>query len=600
MNRSVYLLIFLILISLFGFPAKGQSGDRQNDSILNARLIEINQLIGRKTDSAISLLDADIEAYRSENQQFNIARTLSMKSWALVFTGRYEDGIRIGQEAFTIQQKIQDTSGTAQTLNRLGILNLQFERYRDAIGYMRRSLSIFEELRDSLNIDMVLNNIGVSYSEMNLADSALYYYQQSLSIRERISIPHWIAFQHYNIAEVYMKLENTDSAGYHYLRSENIFLNESQRKEVPAMVLQGIGRYYNAVNQTELGTNYLKRGLALAEEREHQILILEGRESLAKALYSQESYKEAYEMLDAWQDLKSELDSVNRAEKVAEMEGQFQSAQDKIAIAELETEKLKAERSAQSFKIIVIALSLSILLALLLLWVLFNRKRQKQKLKESDLHTKIAELKLQALKAQMNPHFIFNCINTTQNFVLNQQQEEAYEYLAKFARLLRLVLENSDNVFISLEEEVQMISLYLELEAIRFDNSFSFQIDLDSDLQEGVYLIPGMIIQPIVENALLHGIVNRKMAGGQISISFTLNQDRISCVVEDNGVGRAEAQRIKEKKALHYQSKALPNIKNRMAILEAQVSIPTRLEIEDLFEAERSSGTRVTVSFPFK
>jgi hypothetical protein len=600
MQSPVKFLIPFLLLLLSVTPARSQSGDTANDSLVTEKLKAINQLIGIKNDSAIALLDAAIAQYQIDNNQFGAARTQSLKAWAFVFAGRYEDGIRIGQEAFLVQQQISDSLGMAKTLNRLGILNLQFERYNDAARYLTRALSMFEALQDSLSIDMVLNNIGVNYSSQQKIDSALVYYKASLALRNRISSPHWIAYQHYNIGEAFGKLGNTDSAGYHLLTAERIFLEKSERQIVPPMVLLEIGRHYIDINRRNKGIKYLRQGLTLSEEREQQELILEGREALARVLYEQKEYQEAYNMLDAWQSLKTALDSINRAEKVAEMEGKFQSAQDQIAIAQLEAEKLKAEQRAQRLRLLAVGLIATIVLASLVLWILYNRKQQKQQLKESDLHTKIAEVKLQALKAQMNPHFVFNCINTTQNFVLNQQQAEAYEYLSKFAKLLRLVLENSEDVFISLEEELQIISLYLDLEAIRFDNSFSYQIEVDNKLQEGVYLIPGMVIQPLVENALLHGIVNRKKEGGHISISFTLHQDLIACVVEDNGVGRAAAKRIKAKKAIHYQSKALPNIQSRIAILEQQAKLPTQLEFEDLYSGDTPAGTRATISFPYK
>jgi hypothetical protein len=600
MQSTIRFLLLFLLLLFSGTPASSQANDPTRDSLVIESLTAINQLIGIKNDSAIALMDSAIEAHRMNNYPFGVARTQSLKSWAGVFSGRYEEGIRIGQEAFLIQQEIKDTSGMAETLNRLGVLNMKFERIDDATGYFTQSLSIFEKLQDSLRIDMVVNNIGVSYLYQQKYDSALFYYKKSLAIRNRISSPYWIAYQHYNIGEAFALAGNTDSAGYHLLTAESIFLEKDEGRGVPPMVLLEIGKYYIDINQKNAGISYLRKGLALSEEREQQGLILAGRESLARVLYEQQAYQEAYDMLDAWQTLKAELDSINSAERVAEMEGKFKSAQQEIAIAQLETDKLKAEKSAQRSQLIALGLGATMVLALFVLWALYNRKQQKQRLKESDLHTKIAEVKLQALKAQMNPHFVFNCINTTQNFVMNQQQAEAYEYLAKFARLLRLVLENSDEVFTSLEEEIQIISLYLELEAIRFDHNFTYQIDVEPALEGGIYLIPSMLIQPLVENALLHGIVNRKKEGGRISISFTLHQDVISCVVEDNGIGRAAAKRIKAQKAIHYQSKALPNIQSRIAILEQQIKLPTQLEFEDLYREGIPAGTRVKVSFPYK
>ncbi|MEO0405090.1 MAG: histidine kinase, partial [Bacteroidota bacterium] len=217
---------------------------------------------------------------------------------------------------------------------------------------------------------------------------------------------------------------------------------------------------------------------------------------------------------------------------------------------------------------------------------------------EAQIKANLAESKLVALKSQMNPHFVFNCINTTQNFVLNSRKEMAYEYLASFAKLLRLILDKSEQIFVSLENEIEQLGLYLKLESTRFEGAFEYEITLDQELESGVFEIPGMIVQPIVENAILHGLVNRKDKGGMLRISFLKKGQTIVCEVEDNGIGRAEAKKIKTSKEVHYQSTAIPNIQRRLELLQESIDVEIQYNTTDLFAEGKSSGTLVKVVLP--
>ena len=564
------------------------------------KLDSIKPLIGGRTDSAITLLDEAIEYYQLTNDSFSLGRTISLKFWAFMFTGQYEEGLELGHKAHQIQETQKDSIGIALTLNRIGLLNLKFARYDEAIAYMNQSLNLFVLFNDTQHIDMIYNNLGTVYSDQHKSDSAILFFKKSLKLRKQFARPYWLAYQYFNIGESYGDLENYDSATVYLNKAEYTFLHKSKKKKIPPMVLLGIGELHMNKGNRELGFDYLERGLAKSIEWQQKALILEGRKLLAKRYYQNKQFQKAYEMHDEWQQLKAQLDSTNRATRIAEMEDKFQTAQKEKEIAQLSTEKLKAEKRAQFANILIVAFFILVTLIALAIWWIYQRNKNRQKIKEADLNARLSEVKLQALKSQMNPHFVFNCINTTQHFVMHSQQVEAYEYLSKFARLLRMVLENSDATFIPLEDEIEQIRLYLELESIRFNNHFNFTIELDEPLQNGVYLIPGMMLQPLIENAVLHGLVNRTEPGGKLTITFSLVSDCIKCIITDNGIGRDAAMKIKANKAIHYQSKALPNIQSRIQILQEEMQHELALNITDLYENDKAAGTRVSILFPFK
>lgn len=225
------------------------------------------------------------------------------------------------------------------------------------------------------------------------------------------------------------------------------------------------------------------------------------------------------------------------------------------------------------------------------------RKEEKEK---SELNRKIAEFRLTALRAQMNPHFIFNALYSIQHFITTNEKEAAINYLAKFASLIRLILEKSDKNEIQLSEEVKMLDLYLDLEKLRFDNKFEYAIQVDQAIHEEDTAIPYLLIQPFVENAVIHG-VGYKKGNGLISIKFLPcdDENHLLCIVEDNGVGREEAERLKKPSPIKSQSLGLKVNNERLEILNPNKIKDTSVKITDLTnEKGDPAGTRVEIRIP--
>jgi LytS/YehU family sensor histidine kinase len=183
---------------------------------------------------------------------------------------------------------------------------------------------------------------------------------------------------------------------------------------------------------------------------------------------------------------------------------------------------------------------------------------------------------------------------------MSMQKEKAYEYLSNFAQLLRLVLENSNKSFLPLEDEIRQLKLYIELEETRFIDKFNYSFDIDPELSHGVFEIPGMVLQPLVENAIVHGLSNRKGDGGMLSVKMMPGQNVVFCEITDNGVGRAQAAFIKSLQNVAHESAAMHNISQRLEILQAGNNPEINIEIIDLFDQDTPAGTLVRVMLPYK
>ena len=239
-----------------------------------------------------------------------------------------------------------------------------------------------------------------------------------------------------------------------------------------------------------------------------------------------------------------------------------------------------------------------------LIWLLFHfrvsmiRKKEAEK---SATAAKIAELEQMALRSQMNPHFIFNCLNSIQLYVMDKDTRGANEFITNFSRLIRHTLDISAKPRVSLHEEVNYISTYLELEKRRFEGKFVYTIFVDPDIDRQECTIPPMILQPYIENSIIHGVGQRQDEKGRIRISMEAGPDHIICMIEDNGVGRKLAAQYKGRNLVQYQSRGMEMTAKRINMLNIMNKFPILITIEDLEDHDhKPAGTRVMIHFPLQ
>lgn len=217
-----------------------------------------------------------------------------------------------------------------------------------------------------------------------------------------------------------------------------------------------------------------------------------------------------------------------------------------------------------------------------------------------EIEKQLFDLEQKALQLQMNPHFIFNSLNSIQSFIVNNDSDKATLYLAKFAQLMRLILANSREQFVPVKDEIKVLTYYMDIENLRFDNKFDFKIVVDPGIDDDFVGIPPMIIQPYVENAILHGIIH-KTGKGNISIILSLQEENILCTVEDDGVGREKAMEIKNNSGLKHKSRGMLITKERLEILSKQIKGQISVNVLDLKDENGiASGTKVEIIIPFK
>ncbi|MBA4303769.1 MAG: hypothetical protein C0424_06045 [Sphingobacteriaceae bacterium] len=233
---------------------------------------------------------------------------------------------------------------------------------------------------------------------------------------------------------------------------------------------------------------------------------------------------------------------------------------------------------------------------------LLSRSYNKRKTKNKLLEEALASSKLTAMKAQMNPHFLYNVLNSIQGLIYANKKEEAADYLSKFSDLMRLTLNFSDKQWHEISEEISALHLYLQLEAGRFESDFSFDVRIDDATRRENPLVPSMLIQPYVENAIKHGLLH-KNGPKRLTVDFSMHAsvNRIIISIEDNGIGRKQSAVLAEKRAKSHRSFATQSLQSRLQILNQLLSEPVEVEILDKKNDQmQATGTVVIIRLPFK
>lgn len=226
------------------------------------------------------------------------------------------------------------------------------------------------------------------------------------------------------------------------------------------------------------------------------------------------------------------------------------------------------------------------------------RKRIQNIRRESNFKTKIVETEMMALRAQMNPHFIFNCMNIIDGLITDNRKEDAQDFLQKFSKLIRLVLENSQYQQVPLQQDLEALTLYTELEAIRCNHHFTCHFDVDERLIEDDYKIPPLLLQPYIENAIVHGLRNKENEPGRLLISIKKDNDKIIATIIDNGIGRKKATQLNEENKKPHDHLGMKVTGRRISLLQMMNDGKVEIYINDI-ENQNETGTCVTIILPY-
>ncbi len=481
--------------------------------------------------------------------------------------------------------------------NTIGVVFTRMGDKKKAMEYYQYSLSIRKKLKDSLSIANMLNNIGLLYADENKLDTALKYYGEALRIEQKAGDSLSMAETMFNSWEILIKKKQYEKAAPYFDTLKSFFSFLPTRSKIIA--LQNETGIWFALDKPDKALTYIRQAKALLDKS--KLISLESKNYLLLSDYyaMKSDYNKAYQYQKKYIKINDSIMNSEVASRLAEMQTRYETEkkEKKIAILEIDKQLSLAEAEKQrSMKIIYLTVSLVIIL---LLGFFIFEIRNRDKRKQQQLEKRNLENEQKLLRAQMNPHFIFNSLNTVQSFISANDSFKAMTFLSKFGKLLRSILENSRENLITLDNELEALQLYIDLEKQKAGNRFDYQINVDKKPDSENILIPPLIIQPYVENAIKHGLKSINN-GGLLNIDIYKQDKHLKIIITDNGIGRQKAGKATDTTKGHHKSLGMKLTAERLKNTGKALGGKASWQIIDLFNKEgEPAGTKVILLIPF-
>lgn len=452
---------------------------------------------------------------KGDPSTYGIGMANSLTNIGLVYKNisQYERALEYYQRALEKNEAIENPSGIAAILgNMASVYDLQ-DQPQESIRLLQRALAINEKIENPRGIASDLANLAAAHNQLKQHGQALQYVTRAISMYDASEDRHYQASTRIVAADIYLDLSDKDLAEQKITNNERFAIAE----------------------------NYLQHTLRTAREIEVVHLERNAAGALARLYEKKKDYASAFEALTNYLRLSDSVMNDEKRLDIAKKEAAFEFEKREL-LQKAETDKQMAFAAAAvgRHKTIRNAIAVSgvvILISAVSGLALYKRKRDADILrKEADLNAQIIDTEMKALRSQMNPHFIFNSLNSIRYYASVNEPKLADEYLVKFATLMRQVFDNSDQKKVPLADDLLALELYMQLEAFRLNNKFTYKISIDPDIDPENILIPPLLMQPFVENSIWHGLIPKEGAGN-ITIAISSKDEMLYCLIEDDGIG---------------------------------------------------------------
>lgn len=500
-------------------------------------------------------------------------------------------------KALDIARSIDNPSGIikyniAVSQNSIGNIYLVLEQYELAIRQFQKSLIIEKESGNQLGMAINYQNIGFAYEAQGELDNALRNYNLSLDYNNKIDSELGRVICYNSIGKIYIKQKQ--------FREARVIIEEALEKALIigdqfyiASSYINLGWVQKHLKLFDLSEINLKKGLTIAKTFGLKSSIVEAQKQLSY-LYEQTNQPSLAltafrEAVDLEKTITNDRNLRYVNDVIIQYENEAKNNQIKALADENEFVKSRLERNKKLFWYSILAL---VIIGAILVALYRNRQLKQEK--------QILTLEQDMLRSQMNPHFIFNSLNSIKLYIINNEKENAVYYLNKFSKLIRKILVASTEKEISLADELDTMKLYMNIENIRFSNEIYFDINIEDDINTARIKVPSMILQPFLENALWHGLSSKKEGQKKILLNvYQTNEDFVSISIEDNGVGRQRSAKIKNDKLLKRKSVGISLTKARLANFSKDYTSDYNIRIKDLYDTNQNAvGTKVVVDIP--
>ncbi len=459
-------------------------------------------------------------------------------------------------------------------------------------GSLKKAYDNFAKAKDK-NIEQLIiiqHQLGDIYLNKEEYDKALIYFQNSAKISEVKNDSTWMLKNNTKIARSYYYLGKHKTA-YKMFKQLIPLCNLLRDSTLLASSYGYMARILYEEKKSKESLNFYSKAIDIAHKNNAVYNLAWLYKSLSQLFAEEGKYEKAYNYFKKHAFYQEKLKEQEYIKKIGQSELMYMSEK-----KEKELELLSAKLYEN--KILTYGLGSGILLFFIIGGLIFYQNRQKNIQRITEMNHKISEITQKNLRQQMNPHFIFNTLNSIQYYMYQNDRISTNNYLTKFSSLMRKTLENSTHTSIPIKDELEALQLYLQLESLRFKDKFTWEINVDEEIDALLYKIPTMLIQPYVENSICHGLSN-KDESGYIHIDLKLKEKYIEVTIEDDGIGREKAQAIKKVKNGNQKSLGTKITESRLKLVNTLYGNEMKIHYEDLLDKMGNpAGTRVIINIP--
>ena len=640
-----YYTISILLVCVLSTPIFAQKNKKEIDTFQSV----VNNALILRSDS-YTLLDSKFSPYKSDTLKLQLLQSESKKanyiegeSYALNILGsyfrdksQYKKAIALHKEA----QKLANTSDNANlnvvSLNMLGVVYRRMDLIRTALDYHTEAMKIASAQRPltkdlKLSIAVSHNSAGNIYLALKQYDLAIKQFETSLETEVEFGNILGLAINHHNIGyaqeakgflqealdnykisldhnlEIQSKVGEVicyNSIGQVYIKQNKLSVAKLVLAKALDYAISLDDKYYTAQSYINYGwVNYelndlitaeinINKGLEMAEDLQLKSSLVEAHKHLSFINERKKNYEAAITHYKTSKEIDESITNERNLNYVNDLIIQYESEDKANMIKALADENQEVKLRLEKNKRTLILSAITLFLAGILFIITYRHRRVTQE-------KQILLLEQDMLRSQMNPHFIFNSLNSIKLYIINNEKENAVYYLNKFSKLIRKILIANTEKEMSLADELETMLLYMNIENIRFSNEIDYSVTIEKGVDINTIMVPSLILQPFLENSIWHGLSSKKE---DKSITLEVSKKTPSYItisITDNGVGRKVSSSIKSNKTLNRKSVGIALTKERLANFSKRFSMPYHLKFNDLYDNNNNPiGTQVVIEIP--
>jgi tetratricopeptide (TPR) repeat protein len=540
---------------------------------------------GEHLDSAIAYLNEAIRYARIQRKPGDEAASLYNLSYVYLTLNLYDKSLKINIDLLKIREKSGDLSGMVNSYNGISIVLVKMHRYTEALVYSEKALKLAKKINADSNIMSSYINLGTAYMGLKRNNEAIDCFLKARPIAIKTGDMLGYCDVLTNLGAVYMEKGELQKAKNIYRELIATGILEQNDPYTSNILYYNFGEVFSKENNPDSAIFYYKKAMSYAAPVNNYEGIYTSYYGIAQAEFSRKNYLAAFQNLDKAYSYRDSLFTEEKDRTISELKIGYEvdkkEEENKILTKDGEVKDL---RISQQYIAII---SLGILLLVITIGGFYFYRQRRVIAQQRE---KLLEQKL--LQMQLNPHFIFNSLQAIQDYIYSNNEKEASQYLSKFARLMRLTLENSRHENIVLKKEIEGLNNYLALQKLRMGSKLQYTIAVADDIDTGFTEIPPMLIQPFVENAVEHGI-KMKDGEGTITVAFSTEPNLLVVKVTDDGPGFVPVTGTYS----GHQSLSMQIISERLELFGKKKKVKPQLIITNLGKTQ-SSGTMVEIKIP--